>query len=67
MFSAYRAIVLPNFSPDTFDPPRYNSFTDVAKLYCIEALTYVHMLLFPAPPEMLIIILQLCSQILQIW
>ncbi|KAK0483941.1 hypothetical protein IW261DRAFT_1561718 [Armillaria novae-zelandiae] len=35
----YRAVVPTGFAPDTFDPPRFGSFTDTAKLFRLESLT----------------------------
>ncbi|KAK0474289.1 hypothetical protein IW261DRAFT_1423161 [Armillaria novae-zelandiae] len=35
----YRAVVSMGFAPDTFDPPRFGSFTDMAKLFYLESLT----------------------------
>ncbi|KAK0462186.1 hypothetical protein IW261DRAFT_1576429 [Armillaria novae-zelandiae] len=36
---AYRPVIPIGFTPESFDPPRFHAFTDVAKLFCLESLT----------------------------
>ncbi|KAK0505441.1 hypothetical protein EDD18DRAFT_1344254 [Armillaria luteobubalina] len=35
---AYCPVIPIGFTPESFDPPRFHAFTDVAKLFCLESL-----------------------------
>ncbi|KAK0459873.1 hypothetical protein IW261DRAFT_1578384 [Armillaria novae-zelandiae] len=38
----YRAVVPTGFAPDTFDPPRFLSFSDTAKLFQLDSFAFDH-------------------------